>query len=110
MPSTWVLITRSTSSASTPASRSAWRRGPSRSGVVEGEEGIDHGDRGSGVRTTVHEDPMLSDQSSVTKCGASHGERWSAATVASSEGRMSSKPGSSTRVTSIEPTVHVVTP
>ena len=58
----------------------------------------------------MHDEPMLSDQSSVTKCGASHGDRWSAATVASSDGRMSSKPGSSTRVTSIEPMVHVVTP
>src|SRR3546814_10246073 len=71
MPSTCVFTTMSTSSASTPALRSADRRGPSRATSSKARNGSTS-TTADGVRTIVADDPMRSERSSVTDQGDSH--------------------------------------
>src|SRR3546814_659749 len=109
MPSTCVFTTMSTSSASTPALRSADRRGPSRATSSKARNGSTS-TTADGVRTIVADDPMRSERSSVTDQGDSHSAAARALRVSSSWESVRSKPGSSTRVISTAPTRHVTAP
>src|SRR5436190_6523452 len=110
-----VLTTMSTSSGESPAACNAANLTSVRAAVsVAGRPGSSNASHGSTTTVvpfdcnTNADEPTRSVQSSVTYSGASHCALVrNAVAVASSCGTSNSNPGSSTRVTVTEPTVHV---
>ena len=93
-PSTWVLTTTSTSSASTPGVPQGREARAEAGGVVEGEERVDHARPPTAVRTTMADEPTRSAQSVGDEVrAASHGRRCSAAVVRLVLGQDELEPG-----------------